>query len=264
MEKHIINAYAKVNIGLNVYKLKNLNIKHKFKTLEEKHQIQSIFMLTNKFYDTIEVEQSNSFSVMYLENGVVTSFENDPVIKVVEYLHSKYNLNINFSFKVIKGIPRGAGLGGSSADAGVIASFLLDVNRIQLDSSDFLHIALKIGSDIPFFISGFVLALVENYGDYVLGLNLKMPNIKIHSNCIQSDTKSAYALFDKNQDELVKNDYIKIIGNFSNLKDCIINNNLERFVLETNPELKDLKKDNWILTGSGSYFIEILGDDNES
>ncbi|MGL4951538.1 MAG: 4-(cytidine 5'-diphospho)-2-C-methyl-D-erythritol kinase [Mycoplasma sp.] len=246
-----IKAYAKVNIGLNVYTKDDDSLKHR---------IESIFMLTYDYFDLIEIHESEEMNVEFFDNGVKKEFNNNNCLLVLQYLSTKFNININNKFIVHKNIPEKAGLGGSSTDAGTIAKYIISKYKLKLSKEDYLHIALNIGSDIPFFIEGYELALVSNYGDIVKELKLTLPKIIIHSNNQHSNTAEIFNSFDQFKGTLEKNDFNKIINNWCTLKNSIIINNLETFALENDNNLRLIKKEQWILTGSGSFFIEIIGD----
>ncbi len=69
-----------------------------------------------------------------------------------------------------KRIPVRAGLGGGSSDA---AAALLAVNRLAgnaIPRHELLQFAAKLGSDVPFFLSGATLALAWAHGDRLLRL----------------------------------------------------------------------------------------------
>jgi len=68
--------------------------------------------------------------------------------------------------KVDKQIPSGAGLGGGSSNA---ASTLITLNQLwqcQVDQQSLLKMALSLGADVPFFVSG-QSALVTGIGEHI-------------------------------------------------------------------------------------------------
>ena len=67
--------------------------------------------------------------------------------------------------RVRKRIPVAGGLGGGSSDAGAVLRGLARAWR--LDGTDLAPIAARVGSDVPFFVSGAAFALVRGRGELV-------------------------------------------------------------------------------------------------
>ena len=111
-----------------------------------------------------------------------------------------------FSFKVHKNIPIGAGLGGGSSNC---ASTLIVLNRLfklNLPNNKLLKIGLSLGSDVPFFIKGKnsiakgrgeLLETIEREANYYL---IIYPDIK-------RSTAEAFKLYEENKNEFPK--YVK-------------------------------------------------------
>lgn len=150
-----IKAYPKINLCLKVYK--GLH--------DSKHRIDSVMMLYKKMYDTIYIKKAHDLYISYDDNGKDVCISDCLVSKALNYLRYKYNLNVNYTIKIVKKIPFGSGLGGGSADAAAVMNYVLKQNKeIQLDLKE---IAIELGSDIPFFLSRYDLARVKNLGEYV-------------------------------------------------------------------------------------------------
>ncbi|MDE6289246.1 MAG: hypothetical protein K2L64_00610, partial [Ureaplasma sp.] len=66
-------SYAKINLGLNVYRDKMANT--------SKHKIETVMMLVQNMYDIIDVEPNNIHLVEYFENGEKFELSNCLVIK---------------------------------------------------------------------------------------------------------------------------------------------------------------------------------------
>jgi 4-diphosphocytidyl-2-C-methyl-D-erythritol kinase len=75
--------------------------------------------------------------------------------------------------RVRKRIPVASGLGGGSSDAGAVLRGLARAWR--LDGSDLGPIAARVGSDVPFFVSGAAYALVRGRGELVEALPAPEP-----------------------------------------------------------------------------------------
>ena len=81
--------------------------------------------------------------------------EKNMVFLAVELFRSKTGLKTTMSIELVKRIPPGSGLGGSSSNA---ASTLLTLNNLaknagnKLSDNEILDLASKLGSDVPFFV----------------------------------------------------------------------------------------------------------------
>jgi 4-diphosphocytidyl-2-C-methyl-D-erythritol kinase len=75
--------------------------------------------------------------------------------------------------RVRKRIPVASGLGGGSSDAGAVLRGLARAWR--LDGADLVPVAARVGSDVPFFVSGAAYALVRGRGELVQALPAPEP-----------------------------------------------------------------------------------------
>lgn len=244
----MIKSYAKINLGLSVFPLKYA---------QQKHQLKSLFIKVKNFYDEIYINNSNQLQVKYLSENQEIIIENDIVSKAVIYLNKRFNLQIKDNILIIKHIPQQAGLGGSSSNAGYVIRFYIKKYNLKLSYFDYLDIAINIGSDVNFFIFDYDMAIVSGFGNIIDPVFKPIPNIEIISTPYRCSTEKIFKEFDKfNNNLLLSNDFNQIIQNLSNLNNCIIINDLEKAAFSINPKLKKYKKNNTLMTGSGSYFIK--------
>jgi 4-diphosphocytidyl-2-C-methyl-D-erythritol kinase len=75
--------------------------------------------------------------------------------------------------RIRKRIPVASGLGGGSSDAGAVLRGLSRAWR--LDGVDLLPVAARVGSDVPFFVSGAAYALIRGRGELVEALPAPEP-----------------------------------------------------------------------------------------
>jgi len=93
--------------------------------------------------------------------------KNNLVVRAFELLKTETQFSGGVSVRLIKRIPVGGGLGGGSSNAG---AFLLGMNRLfrlGLSQSKLVKLGARLGSDVPFFISGARHALGEGRGEKV-------------------------------------------------------------------------------------------------
>ena len=169
-----------------------------------------------------------------------------------------------------KNIPSEAGLGGGSSNAGFFLKLLNEHYGNIYNESELEELAMKIGSDVPFFIKnktarvggkGNKVDLVEN--------NLKDSIILIKPLDFGVSTKEAYESFD-NLKEVKYADFDKIIeclkDNNRIALENSIENSLEQGILETDINIKMLKMTlnsvmsgkKFFMSGSGSTYYTFV------
>ncbi len=244
---HKVKAYAKINIGLNVFQKE---------PGETKHKIQSLFMLVDYLYDEIEIKETGINWIEYYYDGKQIRYKDDIVSKCIKYLKDKFLLKQSYEITIYKSIPESAGLGGSSTDGAAVMKKILELNHIPLDNLNMEEVALVLGSDIPFFLSGYTLAEVASYGEHIRQVKAPLPDFDFIPTSVKCSTSQTYRAFDLGGEEYKMNNYKNIIESLPHLKHVPIYNNLEPYVLKLNPELQKYKTKETLLTGSGGYFIK--------
>ena len=197
----LIKSYAKINLFLHIIdRLEN-----------GYHDLDTIISRIN-LYDEIKIQDGNNFSVRY--EGKFSSMinVNDNVTLLFNYLIEKELIkNKNYNITVIKNIPVGSGLGGSSSNIAAILNYLKKTNI--LCDSQCIHVARALGSDIEFFLEdepakihgrGIVETRIKILSDmYFL---IVYPNILLSTKKIFSKNKKYRAQkFDYNEQMTLKN-----------------------------------------------------------
>jgi 4-diphosphocytidyl-2-C-methyl-D-erythritol kinase len=102
-----------------------------------------------------------------------------------------------FEIVIKKRIPIGGGLGGGSADAAAVLRILNRLAPKPLESDALLHLAGRLGSDVPFLASDFVMAIAWGRGEKLLGVSpLPSRDVQLFIPPFGIDTGEAYALLD--------------------------------------------------------------------
>ncbi len=91
------------------------------------------------------------------------------VMQAAALLKESTKCSLGARIELRKHIPWGVGLGGGSSDAAASLLALNELWRLRLPLSELVHLASKLGSDIPFFIHKGT-ALVEGKGEKVTPL----------------------------------------------------------------------------------------------
>jgi 4-diphosphocytidyl-2-C-methyl-D-erythritol kinase len=253
-----IKAHAKVNIFLKI-------TGHK----EGYHTLLSRFVRVENLYDTIEFIPTpcDSFTIEGCE-GI--PLESNTIYKSYKALNEHTGdldiLNFFYAHKVVvtKRIPSQAGLGGGSSDAAAFMRLVKKVCKLMISTEALAQVGSTVGADLPFFIYNYPSANVSGFGEIVepfiedpLDLELYTPNIKCDTSVVYKTFKKH--LFDDitlcsflGWDRLNSKTILEMIN------DPIILNDLYAAARIAYPELKDVAKERWFFSGSGSTFFKLL------
>ena len=105
-----------------------------------------------------------------------------------------------FEIVIKKRIPIGGGLGGGSADAAAVLRILNKLSPNPVKAHALLELAGRLGSDVPFLASDFVMALGWGRGERLLELAPLPPrDVQLFFPPFGIDTGEAYALLDQSR-----------------------------------------------------------------
>jgi 4-diphosphocytidyl-2-C-methyl-D-erythritol kinase len=250
---------AKINLFLEVISKRN----------DGYHEIESIMQAVN-LYDTLYFRRTKK-DISLLTNCIeLPSANNNLIYQAAKLIQKKYDVRKGVEIELHKRIPIGGGLGGGSSNA---AATLMGLNRLWklgLSKSELGSLAIKLGSDVPFFIYG-GLALVKGRGEIVFPMPvnknyyyvlvtppLAVPTKNIYKNLKICLTRSIYNTKIKIGKLLNKNlkyeEVQKII--FNRLEYVALN--LYPILRYTYKTLKRISADGVSLSGSGSTFFKIF------
>lgn len=161
MDTLILKSPAKINLFLEV-----LN-----KREDGFHNIQTIFQKIN-FCDSVCITKVSGGGI-----SIKTNCPQLPVDKrnlaylAAELLKQKYKFG-GIEITIDKKIPLCSGLGGGSSNAAAVLSGIDRLYKLGLKGRQLLDIAQELGSDVPFFVSGYKSALAEGRGEILTPLKL--------------------------------------------------------------------------------------------
>ncbi len=153
-----VRVPAKVNLQLSVGP----------KEADGYHNLVSVFQAISIFDDiTIKLGEPGSgltISVSGDQTHGVPADANNLAAKAVALISKEYDLTVDAHIEIKKSIPVAGGMAGGSADAagtiiGIDYLYSLDMTREEM-----IEIAAKIGSDVPFMLSGGT-AIGTGHGD---------------------------------------------------------------------------------------------------
>ena len=268
MNKYKIFSNAKINIGLNVFQ----------KESDGYHNIDSI-MAPIDLFDEMNVTFYSNLGDLRIEcsDKNIPTDERNILYKTYKAFfeeNKKEKEKIDIILK--KNIPSEAGLGGGSSNAAFFLKLLNKHYGNVYNESELQELAMKIGSDVPFFIKNKT-ARVGGKGNKVdlIENNLKDSIILIKPLDFGISTKEAYESFDILK-EVKYADFDKIIKNLKEGNRIALENNiensLEQGILETDINIKMLKMTlnsvisgkKFFMSGSGSTYYTFVTEIEKS
>jgi len=246
-----IKAYAKINTFLKITGHKN-----------GYHTLLSRFIKIPHLYDTISfvAQECKTFTiegcgdVPIEENTIYQAF----IAMDIETDFFKYHKVV-----VEKNIPSGAGLGGGSSDAAAFMRLFNKVWKLNIDTPTLAEIGSTVGADIPFFIYDYDAANVSGFGEIVKEFKDEEAfEVELYTPNIHCDTPLVYKTFKQNLFDDIEPTSFKGWEKLSSKEvlrkvDAVEANDLYKASLIAYPELKDVAKDGWYFSGSGSTFFRI-------
>tara|TARA_Y100001933_G_scaffold41373_1_gene38121 strand:- start:51 stop:989 length:939 start_codon:yes stop_codon:yes gene_type:complete len=233
-----IRAPAKINLHLEVIG----------KRKDGYHELAMI-MQSIDLSDILEIEPNNEGHINLFSNNKELSLNEDNLINKAAILLKQIsgNKNLGASINLEKNIPIGAGLGGGSSDAAATLIGLNQLWELNLSYNDILHLACKLGSDVPFCVNGgsqFCFGrgeILEKYNfesNYALIL-LKSTELSISTSEIYKKYSQKYKKFMSLTDTKIKNIRTNLkLKDFTNTnifrKEILIQNDLQKIVLKEN------------------------------
>ncbi len=150
------------------------------KRLDGYHNLQSVFCRL-QFGDTLHFRlNADSTDLISLTGAdhLTASLDDNLIIKAVHALHAyatTHRPEISLTpvaIKLVKRIPTGAGLGGGSSNAGTTLLALNTLWGLHFDTQTLIHIAVKLGADVPFFVLNHPSAIAEGIGEKLTPIDL--------------------------------------------------------------------------------------------
>ncbi len=164
------------------------------------HPIQSLFALTD-LCDRLEINwsPSSSFSIDVVGLEAYCRKGEDTMSKAAKFWHEASGVPFSLQVHCIKNIPVQAGLGGGSSDAATLLLVLQELaGNARLVDSALASVALKVGSDVPFFIALHAAALVSGRGEVIEGVKARaLSLLLIMPNSFSVSTAHAYRKLDE-------------------------------------------------------------------
>lgn len=160
MEKILINAYAKINLTLNV-----------LRRLESGYHELEMIMQSVGLNDTVEVVKNNLGEVRVFSNSSKVPLDpSNTAYRAADGIIQKYELKSGVDIHIEKRIPVAAGLAGGSADAAAVIKAMREMFLPRIPIEKFQKFASAIGKDVPF--------CLKNGTAFAFGLGDKLVYLK--------------------------------------------------------------------------------------
>ena len=139
-----VKAYAKINLWLDITGRRS----------DGYHTLNTV-MRRIDLYDDVEVTtRSGSDITVSCSSPDIPSDERNIAYKAAASFIAETHKNIGADIRIVKRIPVGAGLGGSSADGAALLTALNELCGHRFDTSELCRIGASLGADVPFCITG--------------------------------------------------------------------------------------------------------------
>jgi 4-diphosphocytidyl-2-C-methyl-D-erythritol kinase len=171
---------AKINLHLEI-----LN-----KRSDGYHNLRSL-MAKIDLYDQLDVEITTKTG--YHLYGFDIERHLDILYKSYLFFKKKSGLNFGLKLKLNKNIPIQAGLGGGSADAGLLLACLNRHFKYPIQSTQLVRASGKVGADVPFFVQSYPTAIIEGIGEIIHPVEAKPYSCLIIKDNFSIATKQAFA-----------------------------------------------------------------------
>lgn len=185
-----LKSRAKINLSIDVLGKR-----------QDGYHIVEMIMQTIDLYDNLKITQIEEDSIKIKSNSQDIPLNQDNIVyKAANILKEKFNIKKGIEISIQKNIPVAAGMAGGSSNA---AAVLVGLNRIWdlgLNQLELKDIALQLGADVPFCITGGS-ALAQGIGEEltdIKGLNENIYILICKPNIFVS-TKEVYQSLDMNE-----------------------------------------------------------------
>lgn len=256
----VVQAYAKLNLVLNVTKNKKENY----------HEIKSL-MIPISLHDSIDISLLKEGNATYVtcDSFELAGEQFNTVTHVVNLLREKYKFKEHFRIIIYKRIFIAGGLGGGSSDAAAVILAINKILKLNMSDEEMIEIARKVGSDVPFFLFNKP-AIVSGTGENIKSL----PAFKKQYYCLivkptkGLSTGEVYKKFDEMNCDSSNTDINRVIEGYDDNEftlGSLISNDLETPAIQMCPEIQTLKDELIknhglgcvLMTGSGSTIFAL-------
>lgn len=185
MEKITLSAPAKINLTLRITG----------RRADGYHTLESV-MQEISLADTVQVEKIPQGIFISCNKDHIPTGEKNICYRAAAKYFEESRLSGGVKITLKKNIPDGAGMGGGSSDG---AAVLKALSHLYPSKVDLAKIAVKIGADVPFFLTGKT-ALCQGIGEEITPIDMPFKSdlyCVVAKDCEGLSTPRIYSLFDE-------------------------------------------------------------------
>ncbi len=132
----------------------NLFLEIKGKRADLRHEILTLFYPVDTLCDRVELDfGGETVRIRCSEPGVPLNQENLAVKAAGFFFEAAGMTCPGLEIRLEKHLPVAGGMGGGSSDAGAVLRLLQQNSGVRLPDETLFRVALKLGSDVPFFLN---------------------------------------------------------------------------------------------------------------
>lgn len=173
-----LNAYAKVNLGLNVVAKRG----------DGYHEVDTLMARVSVF-DTVRLEPSSNVT-LDVRGADLGEQESNLAYRAAKLYFEATQQSEGVHITLEKRIPVAAGLGGGSSDAGAV---LRGLSQLFPADIDLFGVAKALGSDVPFFAQDLSAARARGRGEKLEEVELPELHLVLLNPGVEVSAKTAYA-----------------------------------------------------------------------
>ena len=259
METLKLNAYAKINLGLDVIgRLPN-----------GYHEVKMI-MQSVGICDELTFEKQPSGITVTTDSGELPTDENNLIYRAAKLLLETCAVKEGVRIHLTKRIPIDAGMAGGSTDAAATLKAVNQLFRFGKTKEELMELGVKIGADVPYCILGGT-ALAEGIGERLTPLPpmpdchllVAKPDINVSTKYVYTTLDAAPILFHPDIDGMTAAIFA---GDLTGIT-AKLGNVLETVTVPAHPIISKIKEkflelgsDGVLMSGSGPTVFGIFSD----
>lgn len=166
MENLTLNAYAKINLGLDVVR----------RLPNGYHEVKMV-MQTVDIPDELTLTKTAEGICVTTDDKELPTDENNLIYKAAKLMFTEYNITDGIHIHLSKNIPIAAGMAGGSTDAAATMKGINELFELNVPLERLMELGVRIGADVPYCILGGT-ALAEGIGEKLTRLK-DMPHCRI-------------------------------------------------------------------------------------